>query len=243
MGLIIDIETAPDLEDKAYVAFKSAGLGDKRKAGDNLEADIADKINDKFPLSPLTGKITAIGFMSTHKVDNIQMNEIENLDTVGKAYYKMLSLEDSTEEEMLISAWRIMTEYYNDGHKFVTYNGKTFDMPFMIRRSIMLGISKPMGLPSIDMLTAKFNSNYHLDLFQELHTYDEMKQFKFIAQQEWAYRFGLVTEIKGSHGAECIAMYQIGDWNGIRQHLLADLTKTMLLFKRMRGWLPGNDLE
>lgn len=243
MGLIFDIETAPDLEDKTYVSFKSAGMGDKRKKGENLEQDIKDKINDEFALSPLTGKITAIGFMSDFKPDNLTMSEIPHLDSVGKVYYKMLTLEETPEDVMLVSAWRIIDEYIANGHRLITYNGQEFDIPFMIRRSMLLGVSKPEHLPSIRDLNNKYSSRYHLDLFQEFHTYNELKRFKFIAQQEWAYRMGLVDEIKGSHGAECIAMYQTGDWVGIKQHLLADITKTMLLFKHTLGWVDTYEFE
>jgi len=92
MALIFDIETAPDLDDNAYVKYKSASLGDKRKKGENLDADVADKINSEFALSPLTGKITAIGFMSDHKPENLPMEEIPELETIGRAYFKILTL-------------------------------------------------------------------------------------------------------------------------------------------------------
>jgi len=244
MGLILDIETAPDLADEAYVKYKSATMVNKTlKDPVKVEADRLDKINDNFALMPLTGKITAIGFMSDYKPDNVSMTEIEHLDTVGRVWYKVLTLADSTEEEMLIAAWRIIGEYMDDGHRLVSYNGREFDIPFMVRRSMLLQVGKPSNLPSLKDLNNQYSTRYHLDLFHELHTYNERRGFKFIAQQEWAYRMGLVNEIKGSHGAECIAMYQTGDWGGIIAHLLSDLTKTMLLQKRTSGWVDANEFE
>lgn len=243
MALIIDIETAPDLDDASYVAFKSAGIGDKRKKGENLEADIKDKINNEFALSPLTGKITAIGMMSTFKPDNLTMDMLPELDTVGTVHYKILSLEETPEAEMLTSAWRIMDEYLGNAHRLCSYNGIDFDIPFMVRRSVLLGVSKPPHMPTIKDLTNRYSSRYHLDLFQELHTYAELKRFKFIAQQEWAYKMGLVQNVRGTHGAECIAMYQTGDWAGIKQHLLADLCMTQMLFTRTREWMNAYELE
>lgn len=243
MGLVFDIETAPDLEDKTYVSYKSAGMGDKRKRGENLEQDVKDKINDEFALSPLTGKITAIGFMSEHKPDNLSMEIMPELDSVGKVYYRILTLEEMPEAELITSAWRVIDEYMGDGHRLITYNGIDFDIPFMVRRSILWGVSKPPHLPTIKDIANKYSSRYHLDLFQELHTYNELKRYKFISQQEWAYRMGLVTDLKGSHGAECISMYQVGDWSGIRAHLLADLSMTMMLSNRAKGWMNAYELE
>jgi len=144
---------------------------------------------------------------------------------------------------MLTSACRVVDEYLGDGHRLVSYNGQDFDIPFMIRRSMMLRVSKPPHLPALKEFNSKYNSRYHLDLFQELHTYGELKRFKMTAQQEWAYRMGLVNELKGSHGAECIAMYQTGDWTGIRHHLIADLAITIMLFKRVKGWVDTYEFE
>ena len=71
-------------------------------------------------LSPLTGKILVLHCLSTIS-DNLY-------------YY------DGKEIDILYSFW---TDYAVH-ERFVTHNGNSFDWPFIIRRSLMLGIEVPM---------------------------------------------------------------------------------------------------
>lgn len=124
--IIIDLESAPAPDDvlarvkpefKAPANYKDA---EKIKAA-VAEAETAWK--DRAALSPLTGRILAIGLMD------------ERWDT------PVYILAES-EAAMLANVWR----HWNDGARFVGFNVKEFDFRFMVIRSRILGIPVPEDL-------------------------------------------------------------------------------------------------
>lgn len=239
--LIMDIETAPDLTDSVYVRTKSAKLGDKRKKGENLQSDIQEKVLNEFPLHPLTGIITAVGFLTDGEIqsnifsDNFEVLNIEP----NQVYTNLITLEEYDENTLLTKTWDIISEFIDAGMPIVTYNGKEFDFPFLIRRSMMLGVPRPLNI-NVDELTSKFSSQQHIDLFQILHTYREIQKFKMIPLNEWAYRMKVIDDLNsGDTGADCISYYFANNFEALRNHLLSDLVKTYLIINKIRGWLYG----
>lgn len=234
MSLIFDIETAPDLTDKGYVAWKSAQLVNKvLKDPAKIEIDRMDKINDKFGLSPMTGKIVTVGFLSEAKVETQSMDNV--IVGTESLYSKMVTLEDHTEEELLKKTWSIINDYFDEGHRLVTYNGFSFDVPFLWRRSMLKHVSKPRLLPAMDEFNNKYKFKYHLDLFQVLNAYGE-----YTSLTDWAYLIGASNELS-REGGKVTEWYQTGNWSDIKAHCLADIVRTYILHQYVTTWIsePG----
>jgi len=226
--IVIDIETMVDYEDVNYNNYKTSSK--KKKKNEDVE-DTTD-----FALHPITGKISAIGIMSDLNILNLN-DKIDDLEGYGTHYYRILTTKDNTEKQILAEAWRsleIHTHYFADS--VVTYNGKEFDIPFMIRRSVILGINKPEKL-NIQAISSRY-AQQHIDLFEVLHTYKEALKFKYIKMHEWCYRLGIVDTITDDTGNGAVIHYpNMGLWADLERHLLMDLVKTSLLYHKLKEWL------
>lgn len=232
--IVFDIETMADTSDQQYTDYKSAKLADKRKSGANLDADKTTKITSDFPLSPLTGKISAVGFMSETNLENLLDQKIDDLEGNGTTYYKIITAKDKDEVELITITLNILTNYIDNGHHLVTYNGSEFDVPFLIRRAMLLGVTKPNYL-NVNEIIGRYTPS-HIDLFNRLHSYRELQKYKYIPLHEWAYKLNIVNTVKGDDGEQVAVLPFMGMWDELEQHLLEDLVKTTLVYNKVKGW-------
>jgi len=124
--IVIDIETAGlpweewDEDTRAYLVRRSGPQADE------------EEVRDRLGLSGLTGKVIAIGMM--------------NPDTrKGGVYYEVPGageeIEEREEEGIVYRAGSeagILRMFWKDIERYnvwVTYNGRTFDVPFLMQRS------------------------------------------------------------------------------------------------------------
>ena len=86
-------------------------------------------------LYPFTAKCIAIGMYDVEKEKSYVYYEADKVEEWNSentnVQYKGLS-----EKEMLESFWRIAEQV----DQFITFNGRNFDIPFLMMRSAMLGV-------------------------------------------------------------------------------------------------------
>lgn len=136
--IVFDIETAPlpatHINAMMPVFEAPANYKDEAKIL-AYKAAMEQVWRDKAALSPLTGQIIAIGYMSAQ--DNVPVILLE-----GEPVYGM----DNRDERNLIQTfWQYYLLNYDKFH-FVGHNILRFDLPFLIRRSWKLGINVPAGI-------------------------------------------------------------------------------------------------
>lgn len=168
--LIVDIETAGyKWEEIPYTTRESL-----TKWIDVSNISIKEKeeqlktVQDKLSLSPLTGKIISIGIYDIERemgtVYFVSNKENESFQD-GSFSYKVRS-----EKEILEDFWDGARSY----DTFVTYNGRSFVLPFLYHRSI---INKLM--PSVEIARQRYVTSqsmpYHVDLLDEFTFYGAMK--------------------------------------------------------------------
>lgn len=147
-----DIETSPlPREEIERVAgdfnensVKTGNLGLEKaieKIAKAKESFIEDKV-DKGALNAEYGKVVAIG---------IKEGEEETL-LFGE------------EEEMLPKFWsRVAHDWQEGDAKWVGFNSNTFDLPFLLRRSLIVGVQVPK---SVIPTTRYWNGNFWIDLLE-----------------------------------------------------------------------------
>jgi len=140
LTLAIDIETLPDLESEVLELLRS-----KLEAPSNYKdpaailrwkAEAEEKLVDRAALSPLTGRIVALGYCWVPQgVESITVDtaptpegELGLLQRFAEALLEAAPLED-------------------DRLQWTTFNGRTFDLPFLAARCAHLGVSLPARLP------------------------------------------------------------------------------------------------
>jgi hypothetical protein len=92
-----------------------------------------DSFVEKAALDPTTGQVLAIGYLSL-KPDGQRTVVADDAQDDNNG---------SPEHELIMAFWRQYTKCHKAGRKMVGLNILGFDLPFLVRRSWMLGIDVP----------------------------------------------------------------------------------------------------
>jgi hypothetical protein len=111
----------------------------------------------------------------------------------------------------------------------VTYNGRSFDLPVIVMRSLCHAISLPWYYRDRD-IRYRYSAEGHLDLCDWLADHGATRAGKLDAV---ARLIGLPGKI-GVDGSQVEGLYQAGDIESIQRYCLADVAQTALLFLRFR---------
>jgi len=149
MDIAFDIETIPNsaMADRLPpVEIKAGNLKDPAKIAEKEAAARAEQV-EKMALSPLYGRMCAW----------------VAIDDGGPVYNGCIA-ESSDEAETVIIEKAFETL---SGKRIITYNGNGFDLPFIYRRAVLLGVDpRQYGMPTLASLTARYNNTIHVDLMQ-----------------------------------------------------------------------------
>lgn len=169
--LVFDIETIGESWDSFdEITKKTLSQWIERTAKNEIEYQKElENVKTQLAFSPLTGFIVALGMYDVERAlgavyfvgDGLKGSEVE-----GEFTYK-----ERTEVELLKEFWEGVLNY----DTFVTFNGRAFDVPFLLHRSIAQGVR-----PSIRLSDRRYLSKqampYHIDLQDELTFYGAMNR-------------------------------------------------------------------
>jgi len=111
----------------------------------------------------------------------------------------------------------------------VTYNGRSFDLPVIVMRSLCHAISLPWYYRDRD-IRYRYSAEGHLDLCDWLADHGATRAGKLDAI---ARLIGLPGKI-GVDGSQVEGLYHAGHIESIQKYCLADVAQTALLFLRFR---------
>jgi 3'-5' exonuclease len=111
----------------------------------------------------------------------------------------------------------------------VTYNGRSFDLPVIVMRSLCHAISLPWYYRDRD-IRYRYSAEGHLDLCDWLADHGATRAGKLDAV---ARLIGLPGKV-GVDGSQVEGLYHAGDIESIQKYCLADVAQTALLFLRFR---------
>lgn len=176
-------------------------------------------------LYPLTAKVVAIGIYHVEKEKTFvyyESKESEEWASEEKnVQYKGLS-----EKEMIQSFWRIVD--FTD--QVITFNGRNFDIPFLMMRSAMLEIR-----PTKNLMGNRFNSNNHVDLLEQFTFYGTTRKFNL---DFYCHSFGVDSpKSKGVSGMEVKTLYEVGRIKDIAIYCGEDVNATFKLFNSWDKYL------
>jgi len=129
-----------------------------REASNQAELD---EIVRQFVFNPLTSKIAAIGMMGNRDEKGCILVNTGNQFEFNKKYTDF-NYVNGTEESIIKTFWDTLNaKKYN---LFVTFNGREFDCPFLMLRSLYYRIKPTVNLMKGSDFTFK---EYHIDLLKE----------------------------------------------------------------------------
>jgi DNA polymerase elongation subunit (family B) len=170
-------------------------------------------------LYPLTAKCIAIGIYVIDKGKSFVYYESENTEE-WSSEDKLVKYKGVSEEEMLKSFWKIidLTDLV------VTFNGRNFDIPFLMIRSAMLKIK-----PTKNLIGNRYDRASHIDLLEQFTFYGLTRKFNL---DFYCNAFGIESpKTKEISGMEVKNLYEAGRLKDIAIYCSRDIYATYQLYK------------
>lgn len=223
--LVLDIETVGvDLgslhEDARAYLLRPAD----READREQREAAAARIRDNLSLWPLTARIVAIAMI--------------NVESGGaRVYYESQTPEEFTADDgrsrcVGSDERAALQAFWHDVRHFqhlVTFNGRTFDLPFLMLRSAVASIR-----PTRNLLASR-----HTDLLDELTFHGKIRRFSL---DFYCHAFGIDSpKREGVSGRDVAALHQASQFKEIARYCLRDAVATTRLFSRWRDTLSFED--
>ncbi len=169
--LIFDIETVGDSwNDLDAVTQESLSRWIQRTAKDRDAYDfLMNDLKEGLGFSPLTGRVVAIGlYDKERKQGAVYYTGTQNEPDVTEDGY---IFKQRSEKEMLEDFWEGARSY----DTFVTFNGRAFDIPFLLHRSVVNEVK-----PTCDLMDGRYlyqqKNVRHIDLQDQLTFYGVMSK-------------------------------------------------------------------
>lgn len=216
--VIVDIET---------IGIDFESLDDKSK--DYLlkyavDDDERQKIKESLAFNPLTGEIVAIGMFNPETGRGIMHYQGGEKDVDFAE--DNIEFKVSSEKEMLISFWEDIKKY----KQVVTFNGRTFDGPFLHLRSAILKVK-----PSRNLVPYRYDYKLHCDLLDQLSYYGASRRFSL---DFYTKRFGIRSpKEEGIDGSMVAEMFRAGRQKEIAQYCARDIKATAKLYEYWENYL------
>ena len=226
--LVIDIETIGEDYSSLDEATKDVlTRWIKREAESDAEyEELLEDMKNGLGFSPLTGEIVAIGVLDCEKNEGavyFQAPDEKNEEFSEEG----ITFKQFTEKEMLLKFWEGAKHY----DCFVTFNGRCFDIPFLMIRSAIYGIR-----PSQDLMRGRYmyqqnSGSQSIDLADQLTFYGALK--KKGGLHLWARAFGIESpKIGGVTGDDVGRLFKEKKYLDIARYNVRDLRATKELFDK-----------
>ncbi|OGF82306.1 hypothetical protein A3B18_03125 [Candidatus Giovannonibacteria bacterium RIFCSPLOWO2_01_FULL_46_13] len=171
--LIFDIETIGedfDMLDKTSQEALTRWIKKDSESEEDYLKEL-ESLKDGLGFSPFTGEVVAIGVLDYEKNKVVITFQAPGSDTKefeedGVKYKPM------TEKEMLENFWK-GAENYNE---FVTFNGRCFDVPFLMVRSAVHKIKPSKDLMANRYLSSQRDLAKHVDLQDQMTFYGALRR-------------------------------------------------------------------
>ena len=221
--LVIDIETVgtPWEEHDPYVReYLIKGMNDAE----------AEEEKRRGALSPFTGRIVAIGVVNAETGRSCAMYEVPGqteLITRREANRTMIS---GSEKQILEKFW----DFLGRGDRFISFNGRQFDGPFLMIRSAIHGI-----VPKRDLIGNRYRFHPNCDIREVLNFNGTLNFRQMRFNLDLACKtFGITSsKTEGMDGRSVQTMYSAGRYEDIAVYCLEDVRATCELYLKLENTL------
>ncbi|HET7433486.1 MAG TPA: ribonuclease H-like domain-containing protein [Thermoanaerobaculia bacterium] len=219
--LVIDIETVgtPWEEHDPYVReYLIKGMS---------EAE-AEEEKRRGALSPFTGHIVAIGVVNAETGRSCAMYEVPGQKELitrvdGNGMRTFIS---GTERQILEKFW----QYLGREDRFISFNGRQFDGPFLMIRSAIHGVT-----PKRDLVGNRYRFHPNCDLREALNFNGTMNPRQMRFNLDLACKtFGIQSsKTEGMDGRSVETLFRAGRYEDIATYCLEDVRATCELYLKL----------
>lgn len=233
--LVLDIETAGEVY-KDFDSDTKDALTHwiERQTNDpNEQKRLKNQVKDELGFSPLTGRIVALGVLDVEKNKGtvyFDPGESKSEETAEDNY----ALKPVSEADMLQSFWAGALHY----DTFVTFNGRSFDIPFLLVRSAVHSVKPTKNLMSNRYLGSQWAGAKHVDLLDQLSFYGAVRRPGNLHM--WCRAFGIKSpKADGVTGHDVAKLFRAGRSLDIARYNIGDLKATRDLYDRWQNFLSA----
>lgn len=201
----------------------------QREANKEKDAEIrTQKLEDAerfLSLYPLTAKVVAIGIYDVARLKSYVYYESDVVEDWSDENQTTL-FKGLPEKDMITKFWDIIKVT----DQIITFNGRNFDVPFMMLRSAKLGVK-----PSKNFMGNRFDASAHIDLLEQFTYYGVTRKFNL---DFYCHGFGIETpKSKEVSGNEVKHLYDAGRVKDIAIYCGKDIYATYQLYKIWEEYL------
>lgn len=241
MAFVFDIETVgEDFNNLDAQTQDSLTRWIKREAGEEegrYQAMLKD-LQEGLGFSPLTGKIVVLGVYDTLKDQGAVYFSVHSQTETSASAEAIKEWTDSnfifkpkTEEEMLADFWQGAKNY----REFVSFNGRSFDVPFLLIRSAVHKIKPTVNLMSNRYLNSQFGAK-HIDLLDQLSFYGAVRRRGNL--HLYCRAFGIASpKSQGITGDDVGRLFAEGQYKKIAEYNSWDLAATAKLYEIWKEYI------
>lgn len=218
--VVIDIETTGAPWDSFDDAQKTYLMRNARSEEER------DKVPEMLSLWPFTGKIIAVAMLNPDSGRGRVWYEKGDGRTEELSEDRRFTFIGDTEEKFLAEFWKAMRRF----QRFVTFNGRGFDGPFLMLRSAALGITVTRNLVGY-----RYSVRPHTDLLEVLSFFGASRKWNL----DFACKaFGVASPKEhGMDGFTVGPYYRAGRLREIALYCRRDVEATAGLYEKMEKTL------
>jgi len=221
MIFALDIETIPNPDTFAFLPEPkpNGSLKDPAKIAANIAEKKAEQRADAA-LDPLTGRVACYSCVGTADDGEIEYGGI---------------VESATDAEETRIVRDIMQALGTDGVRIVTWNGAGFDLPFIYKRALILGVNPAeFNAPPLSAWTKRYTLDRHYDLMQVWGNWSTEGREKLdtvaalvLGERKVAFDVTLIADMLATKEGRA----------KVAEYCLQDTRLTWRLWQRMNGFL------
>ena len=194
-----------------------------------------DEIQQQFNLWPLTAQVVCVAMLNAETSRGQVLFTAEDYEDDPAEAGPVEFVPCVDEIELLTAFWDVAKHYEH----IVTFNGRSFDVPFLYLRSALLNVA----ISRKDWLGYRYQTEPHCDLAEQLTFYG-------VSGREGAARrfnldfyckaFGIESpKSHGITGRDVNSLLAEGRFREIAEYCLRDVRATVMLFQIWRERLAG----
>jgi DNA polymerase elongation subunit (family B) len=188
------------------------------------DASAGETAADKAALSPHSGRVIVIGVRDPDAGSGAVFYEGAGAEH-GEDGYRFVPCAD--ERTLLARFWSSV----QSAHRVVGWNSFSFDVPFLVSRSLVHGVR-----PRWDWASKWYEPRAHMDLKEALGVHGRARCYNldYTTQEH-----GLASPKGDLSGAKVGEAYRRGETLRIARYCAADVTATSALYLKVRDFLPA----
>ncbi|MEA1926076.1 MAG: ribonuclease H-like domain-containing protein [Patescibacteria group bacterium] len=231
--IIFDIETAgEDFEniDKKTQEMMTWWIKRESKNDKEYQANLQN-LREELGFSPLTGEIVSIGMLDYDTKKGAVYFQAPEKD-VNEFEEDGIKYKPMDEKDIIKNFWSIAEH----ASEFISFNGRAFDVPFILVRGAIHKIKPPKDLMSNRYLGSQKYGAKHIDLLDQLTFYGSVR--KKGSLHMWTRVFKIKSPKEdGVDGSEIAGLFKEKEYAKIAKYNARDLFATRDLFEYWNNYL------